>query len=107
MLSRSKATSPAPMKSSKPMYTIGRRLRQNAISALNMARRLSWNSGWAFDLIRWRRFQHVAQEHRPVADGELSRLQPCENLHATVSAQAGLDDSLYEMAAIAGHPSGR
>ena len=92
------------MNSSKPTTTIGRRLRQNATRDLNMARRLSWNGGWAFDLIRWRRLQHVAQEHGPVAHDQFSRLQTGENLNPAICSQAGLDDSLHKMAAIGWSP---
>ncbi len=88
MLSALNATIPAPRNSNTPTTTIGRRLRQNATRDLNMARCLSGNGGWAFDLIRWRRLQHVAQEHGPVAHGEFSRLQTGENLNPAVGSQA-------------------
>jgi hypothetical protein len=71
-----------------------------------MARRLLCNGGWAFDLIRRRRLQHVAQEHGPVAHGQFSRLQTGENLNPAVGTQSCLNDFLHKMAAIAGHPSG-
>src|SRR5580658_3469174 len=105
MLSLSKATRPVPMNSSKPINTIGRRPRQNAIRDLNMARRLSRNEGWAFDLIRLRRLQHVAQEDGSVAHRQFSRLQTGENLNPAVGTEPCLDDFLHKMAAIACHPS--
>jgi hypothetical protein len=38
----------------------------------------------AFDLIGWRRFQHIAEEYRTVAYDQFSLMQPIENLDVAV-----------------------
>src|SRR5580658_8434101 len=106
MLRALNATIPAPRNTTTPTTTIGRRLRQNATRDLNMARCLSGNGGWPFDLIRRRSLQHVAEENGPVSHRQFSRLQTGENLNAAVGTQACLDDFLHKMAAIGGHPRG-
>src|SRR5271155_774332 len=105
MFSRSNATNPAPTKSNKASKTTGRRLRQNAIRDLNTLGRLE-GMGYPLDLVRRRRFEHVAEEYGAVRYGHFSRMQAVQDLDLAIGSHAGLDDALREVAAIGRRPRG-
>src|SRR5580700_3067477 len=106
MLRFLKATSPAPTNKSKPTTTIGLRLKQNATRDLNTACRLLWSDG-AFDLIRWRSLQHIAEEYSAVRNGQFSLMQTVKNLDLPGAPQSGPNNSLHETVTIGCHPDGQ
>ena len=54
--------------------------------------------------LRGRRLQHGAQKHGAIRHDQLPEVQTIENLNPVVPPEADLDDSLFKMVAIGGHP---
>src|ERR1700683_5546528 len=99
MLSCRKAATPAPMNSNRPNTTTARRLRQKAISSLNIAECPAFAA-----LIARRCFEQVAQEHAAICDQKFARPQAREYLIASVCLQAQFYRALQEVMAIGGNP---
>src|SRR5580704_6180048 len=99
MLSCRKAVTPAPMNSNRPNTTTARRLRQKAISSLNIAECPAFAA-----LIAGRCFEQVAQEYPAICDQKFSRPQALDYLIASVCLQAQCYRALQEVMTIGGNP---